>query len=417
MGRRVVVTGMGPVTPIGTGNDRYWAALAGGKSGISQITRFDAAGFSSRIAGEVKDFDPLEFLDSKVAKRMDRFTQFAVAATRLALEDARLSIKTVDPDRIGVIIGSGIGGLGTLEEQHTVLVEKGPRRVSPFLVPMMIADMASGQVSIVFRVKGPNFATVSACSSGAHAIGEAYEAIRRGAAEVMIAGGAEAPVTPLSVAAFSNARALSTRNDEPERASRPFDIERDGFVIAEGSGVLILEDLDFALARGAGISGEITGYAATADAYHITQPDPEGAAAAAAMRLALERGGLRPADVDYINAHGTSTLYNDEFETLAIKRVFGEDAYRLAVSSTKSMTGHLLGAAGAIETIACLLGMRHGIIPPTINLEHPDPLCDLDYVAGQARHAQVDVALSNSFGFGGHNVTLALKRFEGSPEV
>lgn len=412
MSRRVVITGLGPVTPIGIGKEEFWSSLVSGRSGVSEITLFDASGYSSRIAGEVKDFDPTDFVDPKEAKRMDRFIHFAVAAARLATDDSSLKISESNAERVGVIIGSGIGGLRSLEDEHIKLYEKGPRRISPFLIPMMIADLAAGQVSIIFGAKGPNFCTVTACASGCHAIGEAYNAIVRGDADVMIAGGSEAPVTPIGVVAFCAARALSTRNDEPERASRPFDAERDGFVIAEGAGVLILEELSHAMARDARIYAELVGYAATADAYHITQPDPEGVGAVRAMQLALERAGAGVGDVDYINAHGTSTEMGDIAETKAIKKLFGEYARKVPISSTKSMTGHLLGAVGAVEAIACCQIIERSIIPPTINLENPDPECDLDYVPNVARQAEVKVALSNSFGFGGHNACLVFKKYE-----
>jgi 3-oxoacyl-[acyl-carrier-protein] synthase II len=381
-----------------------------GISGIDKITLFDASDFPSQIAGEVSNFQPLNYLGAKEVKRMDRFAQFAVVATKLALEDANLEITPSIAERVGVIVGSGIGGLQTLEDQHLILRKKGPRRVSPFLVPMMIADMAAGQIAMFTGAKGPNFCPVTACASASHAIGEAYETIKRGDADVIIAGGAEAPITPLSIAAFSAARALSRRNDEPKKASRPFDIERDGFVIAEGAGIVILEELKFAQKRGARIYAEIVGYGATADAYHITQPDPEAQQVARCMILALEEANIKPEDVNYINAHGTSTPYNDEFETLAIKRVFGEHAYKLVVSSTKSMTGHALGAAGGLEFIVCVLAIETNLVPPTINLENPDPLCDLNYVPNKSIEQVVNVALSNSLGFGGHNAALLVKR-------
>ncbi len=412
MSRRVVVTGLGPVTPIGIGKGEFWDSLVGGRSGIAEITLFDASEYPSRIAGEVKDFNPVDFVDHKEAKRMDRFIHFAVAASKLAIEDSGLKIDESNADRVGVIIGSGIGGLRSLEDEHIKLYEKGPRRISPFLIPMMIADLAAGQVSIIFGARGPNFCTVTACASGCHAIGEAYNTIVRGDADAMLAGGSEAPVTPIRVVAFCAARALSTRNDEPELASRPFDAQRDGFVIAEGAGVLVLEELSLAKARGARIYAELVGYAATADAYHITQPDPEGVGAVRAMQLALERAGVSAKEVDYINAHGTSTEMGDIAETKAIKKLFGEYAYEVPISSTKSMTGHLLGAVGAVEAIACCQVIEKGMIPPTINLENPDPECDLDYVPNRARRADVSVALSNSFGFGGHNACLVFKRYE-----
>ncbi|MCL5291067.1 MAG: beta-ketoacyl-ACP synthase II [Actinobacteria bacterium] len=411
MRKRVVVTGIGPVAPVGIGKGEFWKALIEGRSGIDRVTLFDPSRYSSHIAGEVQGFNPTDYIDQKEAKRMDRFIHFAVAGTKLAIEDSGLKIEGGEADRVGVIIGSGIGGLRSLEDQHLQLIDKGPRRISPFLVPMMIADLAAGQVSIIFGAKGPNFCTVTACASGSHAIGEAFCTIARGDADAMIAGGSEAPVTPLGLAAFCAARALSTRNDEPQRASRPFDADRNGFVIAEGSGILILEELEHAKARGAMIYAELVGYGATADAYHITQPDPEGAGAVMAMRLALERAGVSVDEVDYINAHGTSTEVGDVAETKAIKRLFGAHAGRVAVSSTKSMTGHLLGAAGAIEAIACCEAIKNNVVPPTINQETTDPECDLDYVPNEAREMKVDVAVSNSFGFGGHNACLVFKRF------
>jgi 3-oxoacyl-[acyl-carrier-protein] synthase II len=406
----VVVTGLGPVSSVGIGKNPFWQNLISGISGIDKITLFDASDFPSQIAGEVSNFQPLNYLEAKEAKRMDRFAQFAVIATQLALEDADLEITDQIAERVGVIVGSGIGGLQTLEDQHIILRKKGPRRVSPFLVPMMIADMAAGQIAMFTGAKGPNFCPVTACASASHAIGEAYETIKRGDADVVIAGGAEAPITPLSLAAFSAARALSRRNDEPKKASRPFDIDRDGFVIAEGAGIVILEELKFAQRRGARIYAELVGYGATADAYHITQPDPGAKQIARCMALALKEADIKPENINYINAHGTSTPYNDEFETLAIKQVFGEHAYKLVISSTKSMTGHALGAAGGLEFIVCVLAIEKNLIPPTINLENPDPLCDLNYVPNKSIEWVVDTALSNSFGFGGHNAALLVKR-------
>lgn len=414
MERRVVITGLGPISPVGAGKKVFWQSLTEGKSGISKITHFDATDFSSQIAGEVSDFDPTDFVDAKGARRMDRFSQFAVGATSLALKDAGLTITEANAEKVGVIIGSGIGGLATLEEQHIVLLEKGPKKITPFLIPMMISNMAAGHVSIVFGAKGPNYCPVSACATSAHAIGEAFEIIKRGAAEICIAGGSEASITPLAMAGFCAARALSTRNDEPARASRPFDAKRDGFVMGEGAGVIIIETLESAQARGAHIYAEIIGYGMTSDAYHITAPSPEGEGAARAMKAALDEGNLEPSEVDYINAHGTSTPYNDEFETMAIKTVFGEHAYDLAVSSTKSMTGHLLGAAGGIELIVCALAIDTGIIPPTINYENPDPQCDLDYVPNASVKKPVKVALSNSLGFGGQNASLVIRKYHES---
>lgn len=412
MSRRVVITGLGPVTPVGIGKNRYWESLCQGKSGISEISFFDAAEYSTKIAGEVRDFDASDFIEPKSLRRMDRFTHFAIAATKLALEDADLQIGPSIADRVGVVVGSGIGGLETMETQHKVLLEKGPRRVSPFLVPMMICDLAAGEVSIMYGAKGPNICLVTACATSTHAIGEAYEIIKRGDADICIAGGSEAGLTPLGVAGFCAARALSTRNDEPQRASRPFDAERDGFVIGEGAGIIILETLEGAKNRNAHIYGEVVGFGMTGDAYHITAPDPTGQGAIRAMQSALAETNIAPSQVDYINAHGTSTQYNDEYETLAIKEVFKEHAYNLAVSSTKSMTGHLLGAAGAIELISCALAIETGVIPPTINYEKPDPKCDLYYVPNEAIERNVSVAMSNSFGFGGHNATLVIKSLE-----
>lgn len=411
--RRVVITGVGVISPVGNDAQTFWASLLAGKSGIGPVTHFDASEFPTRIAGEVKDFDPSAFMDKKDVKRTDRFVQFALAATKMALEDARLKIEEQDPERVGVYIGSGIGGLATWEDQHRVLLEKGPRRVSPFLIPMMIANMAAGQVSIHFGLKGPNSAPITACATGTHAIGDAFKIIQRGEADVMVAGGTEATIRPLAFAGFCAAKAMSTRNDEPEKASRPFDKDRDGFVMGEGAGVLILEELEHAKRRGAPIIAEVIGYGMSADAFHLTQPDPDGDGAKRAMLAAIRDAGIRPEEVDYINAHGTSTELNDKVETQAIKAAFGEHAYKLAVSSTKSMTGHMLGAAGAVEAIATALALRDQILPPTINYETPDPACDLDYVPNEARRAPVRVALSNSFGFGGHNATIALKRYEG----
>ena len=409
---RVVVTGLGAITPVGNDVQSCWASLVAGRSGIDTIKAFDASAFPSRIAGEVHGFDPATVLGAKEARRMDRFVQLAVAATDEALRDAALPIRESNPERVGVLMGSGIGGIATLMEQSRVLDSRGPERVSPFLVPMMIIDMVAGQVAIHTGAKGPNFAVVSACATSAHCIGEAFEAIRRGDADVMIAGGSEAPILPIGLAGFTSMRALSTRNSEPQRASRPFDAERDGFVIAEGAAVLILESLEHALDRGARVYAEVRGYAATADAYHITAPSEGGEGAARAMALALRKAALAPEDVDYINAHGTSTPINDRLETMAIRHVFGPRAYDVAVSSTKSMTGHLLGAAGAVEAMVCVKAIFHSLIPPTINYETPDPECDLDYVPNTARETRVRVAMSNSLGFGGHNATLLFSEFE-----
>jgi len=396
---------MGAVTPLGIGVEPFWQSLIAGRSGAGPIRAFDASQYTTRFAAEVPDFDPLQFMEIKDAKRMDRYCQFAVAASRMAIADAGLDI-AAHADRVGVFIGTGIGGSWTWERQHDVLRDKGPNRVSPFFIPMLISDIAAGQVSIMFGARGPNFAVVSACATAAHAIGEAYEVIRRGDAEAMIAGGSEAGISPLGVAGFCSMKALSTRNHEPQRASRPFDAERDGFVIAEGAGVVMLEEAEFARARGARGHCEVIGYGLTADAYHVTAPAPHGEGAARAMAAAIRKAGLRPGDIDYINAHGTSTPPNDRLETEAIKTCFGEAAGAIPVSSTKSMTGHLLGAAGGVESIVCALVIARGIIPPTINYEHPDPECDLDYVPNSARRARVETAMSNSFGFGGHNAVL-----------
>lgn len=408
---RVVVTGMGAVTALGHELDAFWNNLIQGKSGVSLVEAFDVSEYPTRIAASVKDFNPEDYVDRKEARKMDRFVQFAVAAATNALKDSGLQIgEDADPDRVGVMIGSGIGGLGTWEDQHDVLVQKGPKRVSPFFIPMMIANMASGHVSILFGAKGPNSTAVTACATGTHSIGDSYKLIQRGDADVMICGGAEATIRPMGMAGFCSMRAMSTRNDEPEKASRPFDSERDGFVMGEGSGIMILESLEHAQKRGAKIYGEVIGYGLSADAHHMTEPDPNGPERC--MKMAIRDAGIDPAEVDYINAHGTSTPVGDRSETIAIKNAFGDHAYKLAVSSTKSMTGHLLGAAGGVEAVICALTLNNGKIPPTINLEHPDPECDLDYVPNVAREADVKVAMSNSFGFGGHNATLILKKFE-----
>ena len=388
--------------------EEFWANVIAGKSGVGLITRFDTTDFNVKIAAEVKGFDPENYLDKKEARRTDRFVQFALAAAKMAVDDASLTIDESNCEDVGVYIGSGVGGISTVEEQARTLFEKGPSRVSPFMVPMMISDMAAGQVSIMLGAKGPNEATVTACASSAHAIGNAFNAIRYGRAEVMITGGSEAAITPLSIAGFQSARALSTRNDEPEKASRPFDLNRDGFVMGEGAGILILEELEHAKRRGAKIYAELVGFGSTGDAYHITSPAPEGEGAKRAIIRALKDAGLQPDEVQYVNAHGTSTYYNDLYETKAIKAVFGD---RIAVSSTKSMTGHLLGAAGAIEAIITALTLEHQIIPPTINYETPDPECDLDYVPNRARESKIDAAITNSFGFGGHNAVLVLRRY------
>lgn len=413
MQRRVVITGLGAVTPLGNDMASTWRGLVEGRSGIGPITGFDASGLEVRIAGEARGFKATDYMEPKEARRMDRFTHFALVAAQEAVRDAGLpDIRSNNAESVGVAIGSGIGGISTIVEQVRVMDQKGPRRVSPFLVPMMIANMAAGQVSIATGAKGPSISVVSACATSAHSVGEASEIIKRGDAEVMIAGGSEAPVIPIGIVAFIQVQALSKRNDEPQRASRPFDAQRDGFVAAEGGAILILENLEHALKRGARIYAEIVGYGATADAFHITAPPEGGEGAARSMRMALRKAGLDPQQIDYINAHGTSTPLNDKAETDAIKTVFGEHAYRLAVSSTKSMIGHMLGAAGAIEAIVCVKAIEKGIIPPTINYEHPDPACDLDYVPNVARYARVDVALSNSLGFGGHNSTLIFRRYQ-----
>lgn len=410
--KRVVITGLGPITPVGTGKEEYWNSLVEGKSGISHITNFDTEGYTSTIGAEVVDFHPAEYMDKKEAKRMDKFAQFAVAATKLAIEDSKLELENIDKRRVGVILGSGVGGIETLESEHTKLMEKGPRRVSPFFIPMMISNMGPGQVTMTYGFKGPSFTITTACASGNHAIGESFRMIQNGAADLIITGGSEAAVSPIAVAGFCSMKALSTNNDEPEKSSRPFDKNRDGFVIGEGAGIIILEELEHALKRNAHIYGEIVGYGATSDAYHITAPDPEAEGAVGAMRLALEDGGVDYTVVNYINAHGTSTYYNDKLETLAIKKVFKEYAYELSISSTKSMTGHLLGAAGGIEAIATVLAIEKGIIPPTINYETPDPECDLDYTPNKAKKRELNYALSNSLGFGGHNAAILLKKYE-----
>jgi 3-oxoacyl-[acyl-carrier-protein] synthase II len=413
MKRRVVVTGMGAVTPLGLSVEDSWEGLVGGRSVASEIRQFDASAFPVRFACELPGFDVEKFIDAREARKMDPHTQYGVAAALMAWKDSGLDQGGVDPDRAGVLIGSGVGGIQTLENQHAVLMEKGPRRISPFFIPMMIADMPSGTVSIMLGLKGPNYATVSACASGAHALGVALNTIRRGDADVMIAGGTEAAVCPMALGGFANMKAISSRNDDPARASRPFDADRDGFVLGEGAGIVVLEELEHAVARGANIVAELAGFGATSDAFHITAPAPEGEGSARAMREALRDAELAPDDIDYINAHGTSTELNDKYETAAIKAVFGSRAGEIAVSSSKSMTGHLLGAAGGIEFIFTALTLKSSVIPPTINYETPDPECDLDYVPNQAREAKTSAALSNSFGFGGHNAVLAVRGFEG----
>jgi 3-oxoacyl-[acyl-carrier-protein] synthase II len=409
--KRVVVTGVGAITPIGNTASEYWEGLVSGRNGIGEITLFDASRHDSRIAGEVKNFDPLEYLDRKDAKRMDRFSQFGVAAAKQALADARLVINDLNAEQIGVMIGSGIGGIKVLEEQQTIYLNRGPDRCSPFMIPMMIANMAAGLTAIHTGAKGPNSCPVTACAAGSNAIGDAFRIVQNGYAQVMICGGCEAAITPLSIAGFSSARAMSTRNDDPAHACRPFDKDRDGFVMGEGSGILILEELQHALSRGARIYAEVVGYGMTCDAYHMTAIVPGGEGASRAIQMALKDGGITPEMVTYINAHGTSTPVNDPNETSAIKRALGEHAKKIAVSSTKSMTGHLLGGSGGIEGVATALAIAHDHLPPTINLVNPDPDCDLDYVANTSRPQKINVALSNSFGFGGHNVTLAFKKY------
>ncbi|WP_314000407.1 beta-ketoacyl-ACP synthase II [uncultured Paenibacillus sp.] len=411
MKERVVVTGMGVMTSLGSDLETFWGNILAGKSGISHIEAFDVSEYPTRIAAEIKNFNPEDYADRKEARRMDRFVQFAVAASTLAVKDAGLNIgENADPERVGVYVGSGIGGLGTWEDQHNVLLEKGPKRVSPFFIPMMIANMASGQISIITGAKGPNSTAVTACATGTHSIGDSFKMIQRGDADVMICGGAEATIRPTGLAGFCSMRAMSTRNDEPEKASRPFDIDRDGFVMGEGSGILILESLEHALKRGAKIYAEIIGYGMSGDAYHMSDPDPDGAARC--MARAIKDAGVAPEEVDYINAHGTSTPVGDRSETIAIKKTFGDHAYKLAVSSTKSMTGHLLGAAGGVEAVVLGLTLKNGIIPPTANLDNQDPELDLDYVPNKPREADVRTALSNSFGFGGHNASIIMKKYE-----
>lgn len=410
MKRRVVVTGIGAVTPLGNTIEETWANVKAGKSGIGELTRVDKEKFNAKVAAEVKDFDIEQYVDKKEARRMDRFTQYAVAASMMAHKDSGLEITDENASRVGVWIGSGIGGMETYEQQFNTFLDRGPRRVSPFFIPMLIPDMASGQVSIYLNAKGPNSCSVTACASGTNSIGDAFKVIERGDADVMITGGTEAPIVNMAIAGFTASTALTT-NADPSTASRPFDANRDGFVIGEGAGILVLEEYEHAIARGAKIYGEVVGYGATGDAHHITAPAPEGEGAARAMKMAIEQAGVDPSVVGYINAHGTSTPYNDLFETQAVKSVFGEHSYKLAMSSTKSMTGHLLGAAGGIEAIFSVLALHEGVLPPTINLETPDPECDLDYVPNVAREQQVEYVLSNSLGFGGHNACLLFKRF------
>jgi 3-oxoacyl-[acyl-carrier-protein] synthase II len=408
---RVVITGLGVKTSMGQDIETFWSNLTSGKSGVSMIENFDVTEYPTRIAAEIKDFDLEQYVDRKEARRMDRFVQFAVAASVDALKDANLNVKEdTDPERVGVYVGSGIGGLTTWEEQHRILLEKGPKRVSPFFIPMMIANMGSGQISMVTGAKGPNSTAVTACATGTHSIGDSYRMIQHGEADVMICGGAEATISPTGVAGFCALRAMSTRNDEPQKASRPFDVDRDGFVMGEGAGILVIESLEHAQKRGARIYAELIGYGMSGDAYHMTDPDPDGAARC--MAKAIKSAGIAPEEISYINAHGTSTGIGDRSETIAIKKALGDSAYKVAVSSTKSMTGHLLGAAGGVEAVICGLTIKNGLIPPTINLDNQDPECDLDYVPNVARPADVNIAMSNSFGFGGHNATIIMKKFE-----
>lgn len=410
MERRVVITGIGVVSPVGIGKDKFWNSIKSGQSGIDIVTRFDVEDYSSKLAAEVKDFQVTDFIGKKEARRMDLFSQFAMAASIMAMEDAAMPLDGINLERMGVIIGTGCGGLETFEKQHEKLVEKGPKKVSPFFIPMMISNMASGNVSIHFGAKGPNETTVSACASSTHAIGNATRYIQRGEADIMIAGGSEAAISPMAYAGFCSMKAMSTQED-PSKGSRPFDKNRDGFVMGEGAGVLILEELEHAVNRGANIIAEISGYGTTADAYHMTAPAPEGEGAARAMKNAIEDAGIKPDQIGYINAHGTSTYYNDLYETQAIKSIFGEYAYQLPVSSTKSMTGHLLGGSGAIEAIVCAFALKEGFLPPTINHKTADPQCDLDYILNKGRTKNIDYALSNSLGFGGHNGTLVFKKY------
>ena len=410
--KRVVVTGLGALTPIGNTVEDYWQGLMDGKSGIGPITLFDASNHACRIAGEVKDFDPTEYISKKDAKRMDRFAQFAIAASKQAIADANFEITDLNAEDVGVLIGTGVGGLQVMEDQKAVLLNRGPSRVSPFTVPTMISNMAAGLTGIHLGAKGPNSCTVTACAAGTNAIGDAFRIVQGGYAKAMICGGAEAAVTPLSMAGFASAKALSTSNEEPTKASRPFDQDRDGFVMGEGAGILLIEELDHALARGARIYGELVGYGMTCDAYHMTSPVPGGLGAARAVRLALKDAGLAPEAVNYINAHGTSTPANDSTETAAVKNALGDHAKNIAMSSTKSMTGHLLGGSGGIEAVATVMAIANDRVPPTINLDNPDEACDLDYVANESRAMTVNVAVSNSFGFGGHNATLVMKKYE-----
>ncbi|MDP8297000.1 MAG: beta-ketoacyl-ACP synthase II [Candidatus Orphnella occulta] len=410
MKRRVVITGLGIVSPIGNGKDNYWQALQSGRSGVTEITSFDASAYTSRIAGVVQNFDLTPYMSKKDIKRSDRFTQFAVVAARMAFEDSGLDSATMDPYRAGSIIGSGIGGIHTIEKEHQVLIKDGPSRVSPFFIPMIIVNMASGMAGINLGLKGPNSCSVTACASGNHCIGEALRIIQHGYAEIMFAGGSEAAISPMGIGGFCAARALSTRNDDPKKASRPFDAQRNGFVMAEGSGIILLEEYEHAKQRGAEIYAEVIGYGMSCDAYHMTAPNPNGEGAIRCMQETLKDASINPEDVAYINAHGTSTMLNDAMETKAIKAVFGERAKKIAISSTKSMTGHMLGAAGGAELAATVLSLSNNLVAPTINYEYPDPNCDLDYVPNKAREVEIDIAISNSFGFGGHNATIAIKK-------
>ncbi len=410
--KRVVLTGVGMITPLGIGVEDTWDGLITGKPGIRRITHFDSSNFPTQIAGEVEGFNPEDYIESKEIKKMDRFIHFSIAAAKMAIDDSGFKIKDSNAEKIGVIVGSGIGGLNAIEHYHSVFLEKGPRKITPFFIPMLVINLASGQISIKFGAKGPNSAVATACATGSHSIGDAYNIIKRGDADAMIAGGTEAVITPLGIGGFNAMKALSTRNSEPEKASRPFDIDRDGFVMGEGAGIVILESLESATGRGAKIYAEIIGYSMTADAYHITVPAPNGEGAARCMEIALKDGSVNPSEVDYINAHGTSTRYGDEIETKAIKTVFGEHAYKVAISSTKSMMGHLLGAAGGVEAVIIALSIYNDVVPPTINLDKPDPECDLDYVPYKTRKMTVNYALTNSFGFGGTNACLLFKKFK-----
>jgi 3-oxoacyl-[acyl-carrier-protein] synthase II len=411
--RRVVITGMGAVTPLGIGVDETWAAMLAGKSGVGAITQFDATDFATKIAGEIKGFEPADYIEPKEIKKMDRFIHLAVAAARMAMKQSGLDVTEENAERVGVMVGSGMGGLIAIEKYHEIMLERGPRKITPFFIPMLIVNLASGQISIIFGAKGPNSAVVTACATGTHNVGDAVKIIQRGDADAMIAGGTESCITPMGIGGFNAMKALSTRNDEPTRASRPFDAERDGFVMGEGAGVMVLEELESAKKRGADILAEVAGYGLTGDAYHLTAPAPNGEGASRCIKMALADAGMRPEEIQYVNAHGTSTKFNDEFETMAIKSALGPHAYKVPVSSTKSMTGHLLGAAGGVEAVVAVQSIIHGKVPPTINYENPDPECDLDYVPNAARDVKVDAALSNSFGFGGTNGCLIFKRFTG----